>query len=283
MLERKTVIEVTSSFRRTVQIEFDFRAKPNSFLADLYSISPKTELKKNESIPELEIPLTLNHNGFVYTVDTIEGDLFNISWDKKNLIGIKEHPIGKLVIASGIKNILNDSFYGIYADTVVWPHSCTFLRADTFYSANIKHFEGLEQVRVIGDSCFRGNQALESFDWPQSCTTVPTYCFSSCNHLSKITGLENVTSIDRSAFAHTKLTEFVWPEKCREISDYCFDCCESLEKLEINGPVTSVGVSAIRNTKIEELDLSNSLQCNVAPDFADEGRDVKLVLPFYSV
>jgi hypothetical protein len=296
MIVKRTSLDVLTTLNRKISIEFAYTVKSSRSKGHIVKVRPLERLQKDEGIKEVIIPSVLrcDTDGEEYSISSIELNIFGLSDDsdpddvqteeEESLIASRSHPIGRLIISEGISFIKPGAFFEIWADTVVWPHSCEVIARSVFSEANVSHFEGMEDVTVINKFAFSGNQALKTFNWPKNCTLIPQSCFNGCKNLKSVTGIENVEIVETSAFASCKSLEvFDWPVGCSEIPDYCFDVCESLRTLNIKGDISSIGEDAIAETKITELDLSNSLRCELNPYFAGffETDNVKVILPFY--
>jgi hypothetical protein len=284
---KKVTLDVVTTNGRIVPVAYCFTPQ-KGHEASLSEIISLENLQDGEGIRELVIPSVLNCNGEDYNITGIAKDVFCIETSEFGepiicpdaVIATKEHPIDRLVISEGITAIEPNAFSRVFAGTVVWPHSCDTIESNTFYQARIADFEGMEDVVCIKSGAFHANTVLESFAWPVNCKAIPYTCFRGCLNLKSITGIENVTSVGKVAFAFCGFEEFDWPENCCEIPNFCFDYCLSLTTLNIKGPMIAINEGAIQRTGIKKLDLSGTIQCEINPNFA-KGRKVEVILPFY--
>jgi hypothetical protein len=281
--------EVMSTLGRLIPINFYYEVEDEEkFSAVIESIEPVIGLEENEAIEELVIPETLKSEepetyGQTLKVRRLEHNVFNqisFQYDFDKLIASKDHPIKRLVIEAGIEDIYK-SFERIYVDTLVWPESCTLIRNCTFQNAQIKHFEGMAGVKSIEGMAFSGNNALEYFEWPKNCDYIPVDCFSGCQRLKTVSGIEGVTDIGDEAFISCRsMEEFNWPKGCEKIPADCFLGAYSLKKLNFSGPISKISPNALMGTSIKELDLSESIICDIPSSLTKIG--IKVKLPFYA-
>jgi hypothetical protein len=273
-VEKDIQVTVKSSFGREINLILRLYLKGNS--ADLVRIFISSWMQINEQLEELVIPATLEN----YKIKRICMDVFEHMGNNRDSIISELHPLKRLVIDDNISTIQQRAFIGAYIGTLVWPKSCHTIQESTFKGAFIEHYEGMEDVTEIKQNAFRNNFVLKSFDFPKGCTKVPANCFEGCERMSYITGLENVTEIGEEAFTDCRaLEEFDWPAGCSEIPDMCFFRNINLSELKISSPVTRIGRSALNETALKEINLSESLICDVDDTIKDS--NIFLKLPFY--
>ena len=120
----------------------------------------------------------------------------------------------------------------------------------TVTKANIpQKIEGVA-VKSIGESAFRGCEALTSVTIPNSVTNIGQRAFSGCKALTSITIPNSVTNIGKSAFSECKaLTSVTIPDSVTSIREYTFFMCESLVNVTIPNGVTSIGEEAFSGCK----------------------------------
>ncbi len=96
-------------------------------------------------------------------------------------------------------------------------------------------YEIPDSVTTIGDFTFYGCQSLTSITIPDSVTTIGGGTFYECSSLTSVTIPDSVTSIGDCAFgACTGLTSIVIPEGVKEIKENPFLMCYSLQGIEVN-------------------------------------------------
>ena len=71
------------------------------------------------------------------------------------------------------------------------------------YSPILK-IDCIDNVSVIGESAFEGC-LIKSIKWPKNCEAVADGTFAECIYLSEVTGMQNVVSIGKRAFARTAI------------------------------------------------------------------------------
>lgn len=91
-------------------------------------------------------------------------------------------------------------------------------------------------------------ESIESVVWPSAALTVGSSTFNGCTALKEVIGLENVTTINSSAFRDCKSLEtFSWPVGVKTVNNYTFAGCESLKSVTGMDAVTSMGTYVFQN------------------------------------
>ena len=90
--------------------------------------------------------------------------------------------------------------------------------------------------------CYPARKVDESYNIPDSVTSIGDSAFYDCLRLTSITLPDGVTSIGDSAFAWcSSLTSITIPDGITSIGDYTFSNCSSLTSITIPDGVTSIG------------------------------------------
>ena len=88
----------------------------------------------------------------------------------------------------------------------------------------------------------------DTYEIPESVTSIGGYAFSGCSSLTSVTIPESVTSIGEVAFKGcSSLTSVTIPESVTEIGIYTFWNCSSLTSITIPESVTSIGGGAFQS------------------------------------
>lgn len=102
-----------------------------------------------------------------------------------------------------------------------------------------------DDIDIIGESAFRGNQTLTSITIPGSVTEMEGRyygIFYQCNNLVKVILQEGVKMIGDGAFSHCKALKYVQiPNSIRKIGDHAFSDCSSLSTVVIPDNVSEIG------------------------------------------
>ncbi|MBR2585415.1 MAG: leucine-rich repeat domain-containing protein [Thermoguttaceae bacterium] len=152
-----------------------------------------------------------------------------------------------------VSSIENGAFWG-----------CTSLN-NINVSPNNLSYNSIDGVLYSKDGTelilFPPGSKKNTFQVPNSVTSIGEWAFSGCIHLIKLTIPDSVSSIENGAFAGcTHLTTIMIPDSVTSIGNKAFDGCESLTKLTIPNSVTSIGDEAFMDcTSLIKLTIPNSV------------------------
>ena len=94
---------------------------------------------------------------------------------------------------------------------------------------SVESYEIPDSVTSIGNSAFWGCSSLTSITIPDSVTSISDGAFSGCSSLTSITIPDSVPSIGDRAFSGcTSLTSITIPKNVSSIGNYAFEDCDSL-------------------------------------------------------
>ena len=139
-----------------------------------------------------------------------------------------------------------------------------------------------KDVTYIGDSAFRGRDAIVSVTMPDTIVGINTCAFAECDSLATVKLSQNLTHISNGAFKDDKsLTSVVLPSSLTMVGSFAFQNCISLKHINIPKSLTewhshafaqcsletiefeegleTIGFSAFSNTKIKHINLPKSL------------------------
>ena len=119
-----------------------------------------------------------------------------------------------------------------------------------------------KDLRVIGDSAFKGSTSLVELDFSRAHNiAVGNSAFENCTELSQISFSQRIGTIGNSAFENcTKLSQFSFPNSLAGIGNSAFKNCTSLEILDLSHVHSDdmvIGNSAFENcTSLRILEIS---------------------------
>ncbi|MBR2586079.1 MAG: leucine-rich repeat domain-containing protein [Thermoguttaceae bacterium] len=127
-------------------------------------------------------------------------------------------------------------------------------------------FQVPDSVTSIERSAFWDCTSLTKLTIPNSVTTIGDKAFHVCSSLTKLTIPDSVTSIGEWAFAYcTSLTEITIPNSVTSIGGFAFAYCASLTEITIPNSVTSIGGGVFQGceslTKVTIPDSVTSIDC----------------------
>ena len=184
------------------------------------------------------IPASVNYNGEVYSVKSIDNYAF---YNCTSLASIN--------ISEGVTSIGQSVFAFCNSLTSInIPKSVTSIGDYVFYGCtSLASINIPEGITSIGKSTFSGCTSLASIKIPEGVTSIGDEAFRACNSLASVNIPEGVTSIGYSVFYDcTSLTSINIPEGVTSIGNYAFYNCSGLASINIPEGVTSIGESAFR-------------------------------------
>ncbi|MBR5433428.1 MAG: leucine-rich repeat protein [Bacteroidales bacterium] len=102
-----------------------------------------------------------------------------------------------------------------------------------------------EGIKTIPENMFRGNREITEIRLPLSCEKICQYAFAEMPFLKKISGLDNVKTIERSVFYKCwNLTEVSTLKTVESIGINAFKHCTRLRSMYVPATLTSIGSEA---------------------------------------
>lgn len=135
------------------------------------------------SVPEFTIP---------YGITNINRGCFS---NTKNL--------KKVILPDSVKQIEQEAFYNSSISEIKLNNGIETIGPHAFNSCKLNTVVLPDSVSSIGRGVFSWCNNLTSVKWSANCKTINPYMFEGCKSLSGITGLENITNIEYSAFSNT--------------------------------------------------------------------------------
>ena len=102
-------------------------------------------------------------------------------------------------------------------------------------------YEIPDSVTSIGNWAFKNCSSLTNITIPNSVTSIGERAFSECANFTSITIPDSVTSIGEGAFSSCSLTSITIPDSVTSISNETFSNCYKLTDIIIPNSVTSIG------------------------------------------
>ena len=127
-----------------------------------------------------------------------------------------------------------------------------------------------EGIKTISENMFCGNREITEIKLPLSCEKICQYAFAEMPFLTKISGLDNVKTIERSVFYKCwNLAEVSTLQKVESIGINAFKHCTRLRSLYVPPTLTSIGSEAFYGNTVIVADensyvrqwLSDSTNC----------------------
>ena len=117
-------------------------------------------------------------------------------------------------------------------------------------------------VKIIGDRAFQGNETLKSVTIPNSVTIIGEYAFSNCKKLSSINIPNSVKTIRKNAFANCeRLTSINIPNSVTSLEEYAFSNCSGLTEVTISNSITTINNYTFRScVGLTSITIPNSVK-----------------------
>ncbi|MCR4889972.1 MAG: leucine-rich repeat protein [Ruminococcus sp.] len=181
-----------------------------------------------------------------------------------------------ITIPDSVKSIGSDAFCSCQSlKSITIPASVTSIGGGVFYSC-----KSLESINVNESNkyylsengilfnkdkntivCFPAAKITNTYNIPDSVTSIYGKAFDGCTSLESITIPDSVTSIGDSAFSDcTNLKSITIPDSVTSIAGGAFHSCTSLKSITIPASVTSIGGSAFNNcTSLKSITIPASV------------------------
>ena len=117
-------------------------------------------------------------------------------------------------------------------------------------------------VKIIGERAFQGNETLKSVTIPNAVTIIGEYAFSNCKKLSSINIPNSVKTIRKNAFANCeRLTSINIPNSVTSLEEYAFSNCSGLTEVTISNSITTINNYTFRScVGLTSITIPNSVK-----------------------
>lgn len=139
------------------------------------------------------------------------------------------------------------------------------VRSDFYISGKIlMEYRGREMrvriprgIRVIGESCFQGNETIERIVLPDSIEEIREYAFKNCVSIQTITLPAGLRLIEKGAFENCrKLLRVSFPEGVIRLGESAFKRCAALHTFEVCQSLEEIGDMAFYGCQaLKKLEL----------------------------
>lgn len=237
-----------------------------------------------KTIVENGIEYHLDDKGTLKRLNNIIGkDMITIphilhTGDVINALGecfMPNEPFDEIIVSDEITKISTYAFQTCLASTIRWSTGCKRIPSMCFAGSKIRKLTNIENVsRIAGDAFWACKLELE---WPSRVKKIPNFCFR--GGVVKLTGIDNVTSVEKLAFCCSNIESVVWPSKCKVIPEGCF-LNSKLRSISNVGHVVSIGSEAFKGVKLAEpVDFSGVMAID-SDAFKDADKSM-ITFPYY--
>ncbi len=204
-------------------------------LSDNLKTIAKSAFRYCESLNSIDFPESLVKIG-AYAFDMCEKLSGEIRLEK-NLVYVGKQAFGS--------TNLTDLYYNIPNLTT---NSGGLTYTEAFQNMGNGGFKNItigNDVKMLTDSVFAEQRAVETIVIPDSVEIIGTSAFRNCTSLKNLSVSDSVTEIGIKAFEGcASLTEFTVPKGVKALGKDVFKNCTSLRNLTISDSVTEIGVGA---------------------------------------
>ena len=126
--------------------------------------------------------------------------------------------------------------------------------------ATVKYGGNTYKVTEISSTAMRNNKKIKTLKLGANITAIPSYAFSSCVKLEKVTADSGVKTIGKGAFSGcTKLKSVSIGKNVTKIEASAFYKCKALTKITVPAKVTSIGKSAFNGcSKLKTVTIKST-------------------------
>ena len=212
-------------------------------------------LRKNQNnySGEIVIPESVEYEGWIYIVTSIEKYAFEMCFD-----------LTSVTIPNSVEIVGTGAFYGCSGLTsVTIPNSVKSIGDEAFYECYVLTSVTIpNSVTSIGDYAFKDCSGLTSVTIPNSVTSIGDEVFGGCSGLASVTIPNSVVSIGDGAFSGCSgLTSVAIPNSVTSIGEWAFSYCSGLTSVAIPNSVTSIGADAFRYCEgLTSVTIGNSVE-----------------------
>lgn len=185
--------------------------------------------------------------------------------DERTFVQMGVFHCEELILPKTINSLDPWAFEFAKVSKIFLPKSITYIPEKCFSNSFVKEivFEDIGVITGVGDKAFY-SCGIKHFVWPRNCDVIPKGCFC-FSALEDISGLENVTRIEESAFMGTShLQNFDWPARCNKIPERCFSGSRITNITGIED-VQEVGEEAFKSAVSLEVDFAWPHKCTIIP------------------
>ena len=212
-------------------------------------------LRKNQNnySGEIVIPESVEYEGWIYIVTSIEKYAFEMCFD-----------LTSVTIPNSVEIVGTGAFYGCSGLTsVTIPNSVKSIGDEAFGDCYVLTSVTIpNSVTNIGNRAFSSCSGLTSVTIPNSVTSIGDEVFGGCSGLASVTIPNSVVSIGDGAFSGCSgLTSVAIPNSVVSIGDGAFSGCSGLTSVAIPNSVTSIGADAFRYCEgLTSVTIGNSVE-----------------------
>lgn len=147
----------------------------------------------------------------------------------------------------------------------------SFVDNDVILDKYLGHEEEVdipEEVTIIGAEAFMNQSSLKVVKCSNNVTEIQKNAFALCLYLEEIVFSEELAILGEGAFRNCEsLTSVTLPDSLEEVGDFSFYGCEQLTAVDTGSGLEYIGVSAFQNCwNLQEVFLSENLK--TIEDFA---------------
>ena len=141
------------------------------------------------------------------------------------------------------------------------PNQTNLEIPSSFAQVSTSYGTPLQNVCMIGDSAFKGNENLKSIIMPNTVIGINSNAFENCSHLQSITLPNNLTSIGNASFKGcSSLSSITIPNSVMSIEPNVFENCSHLQSITLPNNLTSIGNASFKGcSSLSSITIPNSV------------------------
>ena len=205
--------------------------------------------------------------------------------------------ITEIVLPDSVTTIADNAFASTDISEITIPAGVTSIGDWVFYGcyylSKITVMDGNNNYISVNDVLFDKNKTKlirypiqktgDSYDIPNTVTSIEDGAFSGCNNLTQITIPDSVTRIGSSAFGYCRnLTQLPLPDGLTSIGHCAFDYCTKVTSIVVPSGVTAVGPVAFQGwTNKQTINIrAASIPSGWTSDWCSGNSSPKIVMGY---
>lgn len=239
-----------------------------------------------------EVIIDAPKTGASVNIGTFEGysNLETVTFTDKadiNIVSIGEYAffgcekLTGIKLPKNLKLIASFAFQSTGLSSITFPESLKGINEGAFSYTDLEEINIPDSVESLYQGVFNGCVRLKKVHLSKSLITIQADCFTDCNELYEITGIENIRTINCRAFSRCRSLKKFDFSNIRSIGKSAFEY-SGLEKIECSSRLMNLEKQAFNGCiNLKQADLSRCMGLEKIPEecFNNIDNELDLKLP----